>query len=118
MIELEFTKGKGKTDWIRVQSKDFLQHLNNPKQGIIPHDMVHYAVEKVYGTHGFIRLLVAGKVANFTPLAFSETEAWHQEGLVEVFQAELLSGPTSEEHFLELANSISEQRNYQTSPCL
>lgn len=39
-----------------ISEKSVLAEIDNPKQGIIPHDMIHYAVEKSFPFKGFITL--------------------------------------------------------------
>ncbi len=65
------------------------ERIECPKQGIIPHDMVHYAVESVVG-HGFLGLVKDGAAAAFTTSGGAEEEA--VERLVECFQAEMWGG--------------------------
>src|SRR5688572_9477728 len=65
------------------------ERIECPKQGIIPHDMVHYAVESVVG-HGFLGMVADGAPAAFTTTGGAEQEA--VERLVECFQAEMWGG--------------------------
>ena len=53
-MKLIFTKGSGKYDRLDVLRENAEpERVECPKQGIIPHDMVHYAVEKTLQTRGF-----------------------------------------------------------------
>ncbi|KIU25993.1 hypothetical protein SR41_16565 [Sphingomonas melonis] len=61
-----------------------------PKQGILPHDMIHYAVECTVTHKGFLSLLREGRPVAFTTSG-GETEA-AVERLVETFQAEMWGG--------------------------
>lgn len=46
VMQLIFTKGSGKHDKMEViRDGTPVESIECPKQGIIPHDMVHYAVE-------------------------------------------------------------------------
>lgn len=90
-MELVFTKGRGKYDRMAVLRPGVpADTLDCPKQGIIPHDMVHYAVESTLHRRGFI-----GRVHNGEPVAFQmqgDAESDGVERLVEVFQADGWSG--------------------------
>ncbi len=45
-MKLGFTKGSGKFDRLDIVAADGPRApIDCPKQGIIPHDMVHFAVE-------------------------------------------------------------------------
>jgi hypothetical protein len=89
-MRLTFTKGAGKTDALVVEREGRAdERIDCPKQGIIPHDMVHYAVESVVG-HGFLGLVKDGAAAAFSTSGGAEEEA--VERLVECFQAEMWRG--------------------------
>lgn len=54
-MKLIFTKGAGKTDLMEVvRTGQPSELVDCPKQGIIPHDMVHYAVEHTLDARGFL----------------------------------------------------------------
>lgn len=90
-MQLTFTKGSGKTDTLHILRADGSQaHIDCPKQGIIPHDMVHFAVEDVLQAHGFIHRVAAGESASFRMAAEQESDS--VERLVEVFQGDGWSG--------------------------
>ena len=90
-MELRFTKGTGKYDRMDVSRAGMpTEAVDCPKQGIIPHDMVHYAVESTLHRRGFI-----GRVHDGEPAAFQmrgDAESDGVERLVEVFQADGWSG--------------------------
>ena len=45
-MRLTFAKGTGKYDHLQIERGGLpLEMIQCPKQGIIPHDMIHYAVE-------------------------------------------------------------------------
>lgn len=90
-MQLIFTKGSGKYDRMDVVRDGAVsESLDCPKQGIIPHDMVHYAVESTLHKRGFIGRLMEGETASFTMNAEAESDS--VERLVEVFQADGWSG--------------------------
>lgn len=76
-----------------VRTGSLTETIDCPKQGIIPHDMVHYAVECVLHKKGFLGRVLDGEVASFQMSAGSESDG--VERLVEVFQADGWSGWSS-----------------------
>lgn len=89
--QLIFTKGAGKTDRLEVcRDGAPTERIDCPKQGIIPHDMVHYAVERVLQRRGFIGRVLDGEAAEFRMAADLESDG--VERLVEVFQADGWAG--------------------------
>lgn len=93
-MELIFTKGPGKTDRLDVVRADgVIETIECPKQRIIPHDMVHYAVEQVLMKRGFLRRVQEGEQAALSMRPEAESDA--VERLVEVFQGDAWSGAGS-----------------------
>ena len=92
-MDITFTKGLGKYDRMLVRHADGREEaIDCPKQGIIPHDMVHYAVEHGLGKRGFLTRVADGEEASFR--MGSEVESDGVERLVEVFQGDAWSGGT------------------------
>ena len=90
-MRLIFTKGAGKMDRLEMIHADGrTEALDCPKQRIIPHDMVHYAVESVLEARGFISRVAAGEAAVFTMDAEPESDG--VERLVEALQGDGWSG--------------------------
>lgn len=90
-MELTFVKRSGKFDELTIRRDEIApETISCPKQGIIPHDMVHYAVESVLPHRGFLSLVKEGQSANFV-MGGDGTEA-AMERLVETFQAEMWGG--------------------------
>lgn len=90
-MRLIFTKRSGKHDDLSIERPGRSpEALTCPKQGIIPHDMVHYAVESTLSHRGFLGLVADGQAAAFTTAGGESEEA--VERLVEVFQAEMWGG--------------------------
>ena len=88
---LIFTKGSGKHDRMDVMRDDGVsESIECPKQGIIPHDMVHFAVESTLHKRGFVGRVLDGEAATFQMQAEAESDG--VERLVEVFQADGWSG--------------------------
>src|SRR4051794_13411932 len=93
-MEFVFVKGAGKFDRLDVIGADGkVESIDCPKQGIIPHDMVHYAVESTLDKRGFMRRVGDGERATFRMAAESESDS--VERLVEVFQGDAWSGSAS-----------------------
>jgi hypothetical protein len=93
-MRLVFTKGAGKTDRLEmIHAGGPAETIDCPKQGIIPHDMVHYAVESVLGARGFISRVADGEKAAFTMEGGRESDG--VERLVEALQGDGWSGGTS-----------------------
>lgn len=90
-MRLHFSKGAGKYDTLRIEREGLPgETVQCPKQGIIPHDMIHYAVESVVPHRGFLSLLKEGQPVGFAMEADGSARA--VERLVEAFQAEMWGG--------------------------
>lgn len=84
-MRLIFIKGAGKMDRMEMIHADRApEFLDCPKQRIIPHDMIHYAVETVLDARGFIGRVAAGEAAALTMGAEPESDG--VERLVEAIQ--------------------------------
>lgn len=93
-MKLVFTKGTGKFDRMEVvRAGQPSELVDCPKQGIIPHDMVHYAVEYTLDARGFLTRVMDGEAAAFQMQAEEQSDA--VERLVEVFQGDGWSGGAS-----------------------
>ena len=93
-MEIIFTKGSGKVDLMEIMHPGKPpERVECPKQGIIPHDMVHYAVEHTLNVQGFLSRVKEGEAAGFgmKPEALSDSV----ERLVEVIQGDEWSGGDS-----------------------
>ncbi|MFZ4688391.1 MAG: hypothetical protein ACOYLS_04050 [Polymorphobacter sp.] len=110
-MRLTFTKGAGKFDRLDIVTDTGpLAPIDCPKQGIIPHDMVHFAVESQVATLGFLGGIAAGGDAGFTAGA---DNPHHRavERLVETVQAEAWSGaPVPDTDFIALYHVTCEAR--------
>ncbi len=95
---------------MRIVRDGIAETIDCPKQRIIPHDMVHYAVEHTLQTCGFLRRAGLGEAANFqmTPEPHSDGV----ERLVEVLQGDEWSGGhTAPDELLELYRVTCEARD-------
>ncbi len=98
-MRLTFTKREGKYDDLLIER--FVgapETIRCPKQGIIPHDMVHYAIESSLAHRGFLALVAGGKPAGFATAGGDSEE--FIERLVECFQAEMWGGRVPAEDLL------------------
>ncbi len=90
MPSLIFEKREGKYDALLVTRNGAQEEIACPKQAPIPHDMFHYAVERVLGMRGFARRFVAGEGVGFRMAPEPTSDAL--ERLVETMQADCWSG--------------------------
>lgn len=94
-MQLVFIKGAGKYDRLDVLLDGAcISSVPCPKQGIIPHDMLHFAVEVTLQRRGFITRTREGDVSGFRMTPTAESDGI--ERLVEVFQADGWAGWRSE----------------------
>jgi len=94
-MHLIFTKGRGKFDRMDVFVNGVCTStVQCPKQGIIPHDMLHFAVETTLQLRGFITRTLEGDASGFRMTSTAESDG--VERLVEVLQADGWAGWTSE----------------------
>lgn len=98
-MRLTFTKRGGKYDDLLIDRAGHEpETISCPKQGIIPHDMVHFAVESTLTHRGFLSLVAEGQSAAFATSGGDSEEAI--ERLVENFQAEMWGGRVPSEELL------------------
>ncbi|HXS72707.1 MAG TPA: hypothetical protein VN725_01580 [Rhodanobacteraceae bacterium] len=109
-MQLVFTKGSGKCDRMDVVRSDgAVEAIECPKQRIIPHDMVHYAVESTLEKRGFLTRVREGARADFHMLPEAESDG--VERLVEVIQGDAWSGGSSSaSDMLDLYRVTCEER--------
>ena len=115
-MQLTFTKSGGGNP-ARYDRLDIvtdtgpLPPIDYPKQGIIPHDMVHFIVESEIATRGFLGGIAAGGDSGFTAGA---DNPHHRavERLVETVQAEAWGGgPVADADFIDLYRVTCEARD-------
>jgi len=112
---ITFTKGPGKYDQMRVERGSVVETIDCPKQRIIPHDMVHYAVECVLQKRGFLSRVRDGEAANFHMTPDPQSDG--VERLVEVFQGDAWSGGNATpEDLLDLYRVTCEARECPMLP--
>jgi len=93
-MQFTWTKRDGKYDLMTVVRDDGSQEaIDCPKQRIIPHDMVHFAVESTLRKRGFMTRVRDGESAGFRMATNAESDG--VERLVEVFQGDAWSGGTT-----------------------
>lgn len=122
-MHIRFKKCSGRYDAMTCDRLDGSSiRCPMPKQGILPHDVVHFVVEDTLDLRqGFYGLIAAG--INFPtgepPWNADEfdlpdlTEALQAESLVECFQAELWSGSTEHKSFREILQITCAQRKVE-----
>jgi len=115
LVEITFIKGSGKYDRMRVVRGGAVEEIDCPKQRIIPHDMVHYAVEYTLQKRGFLSRVRDGESANFQMRPEPLSDA--VERLVEVFQGDAWSGGnTTAQDMLDLYRVTWTARKCPTLP--
>jgi hypothetical protein len=113
-------QGKGdKYDTLRCIRRDgsWAETLM-PRQGILPHDLVHYVVESALRyRHGFLGLVAAGADIKAVMVDLHDPhnreiadEATYAEAIVESLQAQLWSGAFDPDAFAEGARGACAQR--------
>jgi hypothetical protein len=116
---IRYTKKSGKYDDFECVRDDGSTHkVQMPKIGNLPHDLVHFVVEKeLKMTNGFYAHVQKGLIDGYylkTETAEnpeqSVIDAKHAESVVECFQAELVSGNQSPEDFQYFVNVTCEAR--------
>jgi hypothetical protein len=99
-----------KMDRLRyVRADDSTTDAQMPRQGILPHDLVHYVVESALALReGFTGLVARGMDVKFVMNGAAEpdalqagTEAMQVEAIVEALQSQLWSGQFSADDFFE-----------------
>ena len=114
-MRLIFTKREGKHDDLVIERPGLEpETISNPKQGIIPHDMVHYAVESRLSHPGFLSLVAQGQAAGFAAAGGDSEEAI--ERLVETFQAEMWGGRVAAADLLATYAHACEARGHGAAP--
>lgn len=93
-MQIVFTKGKDKFDRMQIMRGDgAVERIDCPRQRIIPHDLVHYAVESTLAKRGFLARVRDGERADTRMRGEAESDG--VERLVEVTQGDAWSGGTS-----------------------
>jgi hypothetical protein len=108
-VTITFYKGGAKKqDTVVIESAKQKHIFRAWRQGIIPHEMVHYAVEKVFDDlRGFIRFIGDG-ISDADVLEKGGVPALYSEALVNVFQQELFGVlPPENAAFLDYFDQIS-----------
>lgn len=116
-MRLVFTRQAGKHDHLRIVRADgSTADVDCPKQGMIPHDMVHYAVEKIVHADGFLSRVARGEGLGFTEGAAVSAEP--VERLVEVMQADTWSnaGRSDVDEMVGLYHLSCEARGHAALP--
>jgi hypothetical protein len=95
-MQLIFTKYNDNEKYDRVdivRPGCAVESVRCPKQGIIPHEMVHYAVESTLQKRGFLSRVREGEKAIFQMQPEAESDSL--ERVVEIIQGDAWSGSTS-----------------------
>ncbi|RYV01535.1 cytoplasmic protein [Shewanella sp. OPT22] len=118
-MEIQFTKGNGKYSYLKCIREDQTStETKMPEQGIAPHDMIHFIVEKTLKIHGaFYGQLKAGANISFTMEhneasreVSSKQDVWQTESMVESLQSLLWSDALDYENFCYLVTEACDTR--------
>lgn len=99
-----------KYDLLRCVRRDGTETATTmPRQGVLPHDLIHYVVEcALRYDHGFLGLVAKGADIGFTIEQTHDIhnrqiadQAIHAEAIVESLQAQLWSGGFDTQQFLD-----------------
>ncbi len=114
-MRLIFTRGAGKFDRLDIVRSDGTTPppIECPKQGIIPHDMVHFAVEQALAARGYLGAVAAGGDAGY---GRGDASAEAVERLVETIQAEAWSGPADVADLIALYHVACDARGHAAVP--
>lgn len=117
-MDLIFVKRSGKNDELTiVRDGAATDTIACPKQGILPHDMVHYAVESVLAHRGFLSLVKAGGDAGFAAAAgVGDAAAEAVERLVETMQAEMWGGRVPIADLIAVYEQACDARGHRAVP--
>ena len=116
-MRILFTRLPGKMDRLTITRADgSTATVDCPKQGMIPHDMVHYAVEKHVTSQGFLSRVAAGAGLGFADGAAESAEP--VERLVEAMQADTWSngGNSNVDELIALYRLSCEARGHAVLP--
>jgi hypothetical protein len=114
-LALRFTKGRDKVDLLDLVHADgTAARVECPKQRIIPHDMVHFAVEEVLGAHGFLARVRDGEAADTRMIGNPTSDG--VERLVEVMQADGWSPGQPAEAVIDLYRVTCDARDCPMLP--
>lgn len=100
-MEIVFTKGNAKYGHLKcVRKNGTSTETQMPEQGVAPHDMIHYVVEKYFAIKGaFYGQLKAGANISFklehneiSKEIANKVDVWQTESMVESLQSLLWSG--------------------------
>lgn len=111
-MNLTFTKGAGKFDTLAFDTG--APPLACPKQGILPHDLLHLVVEAELDVGAFLTRAAEGTM---TSTAVSDDSALQAvERIVETLQADLWSGPATDDALLAIYLHACDARGHPPLP--
>jgi hypothetical protein len=114
-MEFVFEKlREGKYDRLVVRRDGCDEEIACPKIGGIPHDMVHFAVENVMAKQGFMRRVAGGEALSFRMKPDIESD--QMERLVEVMQADAISGYPAPAEIIDMYRVTCDARRVAPYP--
>jgi hypothetical protein len=90
-IRLRAKKAKSPAheDTVAIERGSFVRVLRAWRHGILPHELVHAAVEETFGWRGFVRLVAEGLDPEKIGARGAEAETLQAEALTNAYQSEL-----------------------------
>lgn len=114
-MRMTFIKGAGRVDVLEIARADgSVERVPQPKQRIVPHDMVHVAVEERLAG-GFLSMVADGGGAAFGA-GTASMAAEPVERLVEVLQADAWSAPLDADALVEVYAQTCAARGHAALP--
>ena len=111
-MKLTFTKGAGKYDTLSFDTG--APPLACPKQGILPHDLLHLIVEAELRVGAFLTRAAAGTMTATSVSDDADLQA--VERIVETLQADLWSGPASDDDLIAIYHHACTARDHPPLP--
>jgi hypothetical protein len=111
-MKLTFTKGAGKYDTLSFDTG--APPLACPKQGILPHDLLHLVVEAALQVGAFLTRAAQGTMTATT--VSDDTTLQAVERIVETLQADLWSGPASDAELIAIYLHACTARDHPPLP--
>lgn len=96
-------KSPEERDTVTILAGDRATVIKAWDHGIMPHEIVHYVVEAVFGLRGFVQLTAEG-ISSERMIAEKDPQAMQAESLTNAYQYEMWGlTPATDEQFLENA---------------
>ena len=109
MITLVCKKREGKHDTVTICAPGVTQVIQAWKQNSLPHELVHFVAEEVFGLRGFVRLVAAGHDPKVLEGEMKGAEALLAETLTNALQYDLAGQVADDEAYRALVEAFCEK---------